>query len=106
LEAEDRFVMSSGIEKRINELEHQVGSSRVRTIVIEVPTMLVPIKGTIENDGIVTPEIRAAADALLRAVDVSDADFIVEIAHFYTEPKTNGETEPTPVPLPQIISVT
>jgi hypothetical protein len=74
--------------------------------VIRVPTLLAPVEGSIENTSTVTPETRTEADALLRAVDVSDEDLVVEVRHFYSDPKPNGHTEPVPIPVAELLSVT
>jgi hypothetical protein len=96
--------MASAIEKRIASLEHQVGSGRERTIVIKIPILLTPVEGSVECAPNVTPEIRAAVDEMLHAVGYTDVDTVIEIIRFYQASKTNGNTEPTPVPSPELIS--
>jgi hypothetical protein len=54
----------------------------------------------------VPPEVRAAADELLHAIDVGDEDMVIEVARFYEALKTNGDSEPQPPPTPELISVT
>jgi hypothetical protein len=98
--------MASGIEKRIEALEQQVGSRRTRTITIKIPTLLTPIEGSVECASTVTPETRAATDEMLHAIGVTDQDTLIEIAHFYQEAKTNGHSEPVPIPSLELISVT
>jgi hypothetical protein len=95
-----------GVEKRIEALEQQVGSRRARWIVIKIPTLLTPIEGSVENDALVTPETEAAVDEILRGVGVTDQDTVIGLSHFYQQTKTNGESEPKPTPLPELISVT
>jgi hypothetical protein len=89
-------------EKRIEELERRIGSRQSRLIVITIPTLLTPVEGSIESASTVTPETRAAADGLLRAVGACDADLIVEVAHFYRASVTNGGSEPEPIPAPEL----
>jgi hypothetical protein len=71
-----------------------------------VPTRLDPIEGSIENDVVVTPETEVAVAEILRAVDRSDEDQVIEIAHFYSQSKTNGESEPESPPLVTLVSIT
>jgi hypothetical protein len=98
--------MASGIEKRIEALEQQVGSRRTRTITIKIPTLLTPIEGSVECASTVTPDTEAAVAELLRVVGFADEDTLIEIAHFYQEAKTNGHSEPVPIPSLELISVT
>jgi hypothetical protein len=46
----------------------------------------------------VLPEVRASADALLQAIDVSDEDTVIEVARFYLAQD--------PTPSPELMSVT
>ena len=97
---------NNGILRRLQQLGRAIGHRARRTIVIKVPTLLTVVEGSVENTSTVTPETRAAADELLQAVDVSDEDLVVEVAHFYSAPKANGHSEPVPIPMPELISVT
>jgi hypothetical protein len=96
----------SALLKRLDQIVRMLNIHGARTIVIEVPTMLVPIEGSIENDGVVAPEIRAMADELLNEAGVTDNDMVIEIASFYQQAKTNGHSEPEPARSTKLISIT
>lgn len=77
-----------------------------RTLIIKVPLLLTPIEGSVECSSTILPEVRAVVDDMLRVVGVTDQDTVVEIATFYQASKTNGESEPVPIPAPELLSVT
>ena len=78
---------NAGFEKRLEQLGRVVGYRASRTIVLKLPTLLTPIEGSVEMASIVLPEVRAAADEMLEAIDVSDEDTVIEVARF-TKPRT------------------
>jgi hypothetical protein len=97
---------NNGILRRLQQLGRVIGHRRARLIVIKVPTLLTPVDGSVESTSTVTPETRAAADELLQVVDVSDEDLVIEVASYHEAPRTNGHSEPAPIPMPELISVT
>jgi hypothetical protein len=98
--------VSGSLIKRLDELLRRLRVGGSRTIVLKVPTMLTPIEGSVENSSTVTPETEAAVDEILEEIGATDDDFIIQVARFYLETKTNGGSEPEPKPLPELISVT
>ena len=88
---------NASFEKRLEQLGRVVSHRRSRTIVLKLPTLLTPIENSVEMDPTVLPEVRAAVDALLQAIDVSDEDTVIEIARFYQAQD--------PTPLPELVSV-
>ena len=89
---------NAGFEKRLEQLGRVVGYRASRTIVLKLPTLLTPIEGSVEMASTILPEVRAAADELLHAVDVSGEDMVIEVARFYQAQE--------PTPLPELVSVT
>jgi hypothetical protein len=98
--------MATSAERRLSALEKEVGSRAERTIVVKVPTLLTPIEGSVETTSTITPETERALDEMLHAIGVTDADTVIEIAHFYPASTTNGHTEPSPIPTLRLVSVT
>ena len=96
---------NAGFEKRLEQLGRVVGYRASRTIVLKLPTLLTPIEGSVEMASTILPEVRAAADELLHAVDVSGEDMVIEVARFYEAQEPNGKDEPVPPPTPELISV-
>ena len=72
-------------EKRLEQLGRTLGKQSERTIVITVPTKLVRIAGSVESDAIVTEETRAAVNAILEEIGVTDADLVIEVAKYTSE---------------------
>lgn len=97
---------NNGIIRRLQQLGRVIGHRRARMIVIKVPTLLTPVEGDVESLSTVTPETRALSDELLQAVGVGDEDLVIEVSCFYSDPKPNGHTEPVPIPVPELLSVT
>ena len=88
---------NAGFEKRLEQLGRVVGHRASRTIVLKLPTLLTPVEGSVEMTSTVPPEVRAAADGLLHAIDVSGEDMVIEVARFYQAQE--------PTPLPELVSV-
>jgi predicted P-loop ATPase/GTPase len=93
--------MANSLLKRLEQISKYLTASGGRTIGIRVPTALSPMPDSVESQATVAPETQAAVDEILDALNVTDADLVIEIRSFYTAPATNGQTEPVPVPLPQ-----
>jgi hypothetical protein len=98
--------MANALLKRLDQIAKYLTASSGRTIGIKVPVLLTPTAGLVESTATVAPETQAALDEILDALSVTDADLIIERRTFYEAPATNGQTEPVPVPLPQILGIT
>jgi hypothetical protein len=98
------MMASNGVLRRLQHLGRVIGHRRARWITVKIPTLLSSIEGSVDSKATVTPETRAAADELLRAIDVTDEDSIIEIRSFYWS-STNGASEPEEVPAPELCSI-
>jgi hypothetical protein len=72
----------AGYEKRLEQVGRTFGSRNAKTIVIAVPTQLIPIEGSVDSDAIVTEETRAAVDEILRVIGANEQDTLIEIARY------------------------
>lgn len=84
----------SNFLKRLEQIGNTIRYRNAKTIVIAVPTQLLPIEGSVEMDATVTEETRAAVDEILQALGVGEQDTVIEIARY------------TGIELPELISVT
>jgi hypothetical protein len=86
-------VSATAYLKRLELISRSIRHGSAKTVVVSVPTQLIPIENNVEMDVLVTPESRAAADEILQALDVSEHDLVIEVGRFTDE-------------LPELISVT
>ena len=71
--------------KRLEAISARIRHGSAKTVVISVPTQLIPIECSVQMDAVVTPESRAAADEILQALDVNEHDLVIEVGRFTGE---------------------
>jgi hypothetical protein len=68
--------------KRLEQIGNTIRHRDAKTIVIAVPTQLIPIEGSVEHDAVVTEETRAQVDKILEGIGAGDQDTVIELARY------------------------
>ena len=76
---------STGFLKRLEQVGRTLSFRNEKTVVVTVPTKLIPIEGSVECDAVVTEETRTAVDEILQAIGVGDQDLVIEFAKYTSE---------------------